>query len=175
MQPRPSPAAMAASSAAEQARMLTAILLHHPALLHDVEEAYVGLALPPVLREPRVAVLSCPHGEEPLDSATLLAHLHHAGFDQAVAAVLTQAPQALPACAKRDAMPAEAEAGWWHFFGIMHRDRLEREVTLAREAFATVMDHANQSRLKALTQALEALNSDGQLGEAHSGGESAWH
>ncbi len=172
---RPGAEAMATGSAAEQARMLTAILLRHPSLLHDVEEAYAGLALPPPLGELRDAVLSCPHGDEPLDSATLLAHLHHSGLGPVVATVLTQAPQTLPACAKPDAMPAEAEAGWWHFFGIMHRERLEHEVTRARDAFATVMDDANQTRLKALTQALEALNADGQYGETRGGGEPAWH
>ena len=57
-----------------------------------------------------------------LDSRTLLDHLHALGLSQDVARVLEE----LPSCGRADAQPAEAEAGWWHFYGLMHRDDLEQ-------------------------------------------------
>jgi hypothetical protein len=55
-------------------------------------------------------------------------------------------------------MPAEAEEGWWHFFGLMHRDRLDKEVALAISAFERQPDQAAQRRLISLRTAQEALN-----------------
>jgi DNA primase len=63
----------------------------------------------------------------------------------------------LPACAQADAQPAEAEAGWWHIFGLMHRGRLEEEVAAASRDFARRPDHAAQRRLIALCTARDAL------------------
>jgi hypothetical protein len=33
-------------------------------------------------------------------------------------------------------MPADAEAGWGHIFGLMHRGELEQELAAATRAFA---------------------------------------
>jgi DNA primase len=63
----------------------------------------------------------------------------------------------LPACAHPDAQPAEAEAGWWHIFGLMHRGRLEEEVAAASRDFASRPDEAAQRRLIALCTARDAL------------------
>lgn len=159
---RPGAEAMATGSAAEQARMLTAILLRHPSLLHDVEEAYAGLALPPPLAELRAALLAQPHAAEPLDSAGMLDHLHHSGLSEAVAVALARIPYPLPACAAPDAMPADAEAGWWHIFGMMHRDRLEEEVSNAMHAFAAQADEDGLRRLTVLCEARNTLRAGGQ-------------
>ena len=56
----------------------------------------------------------------------------------------------LPDCAGPDAMPAEAEAEWWHFFGLMNGPRLEEEVAAARRAFIERPMRAAQRRLIAL-------------------------
>ena len=52
-----------ADARAERMRVLTAILLRHPNLLHDVEHAYAALALPPPLRSaaPGIAGLGARH------------------------------------------------------------------------------------------------------------------
>jgi hypothetical protein len=63
----------------------------------------------------------------------------------------------MPSCAAPDASPAEAEAGWWHFFGLMDRGRLEEEVATAQRRLAGRFDAANQRRLIALRTAFEAL------------------
>ena len=49
-------APVAGAVAAERARILTAILLRHPNLLHDVEHAYAALDLPPPLNRLREAL-----------------------------------------------------------------------------------------------------------------------
>jgi len=143
------------TTSAERARLLTGILLRHPALLHDVEEAYAGLALPPDLARLREHIL---HVDDHalLDSATLLAHLTHSGTAEQAAQVLSAAMPGASG-ARLDAMPAEAEAEWWHIFGLMHRSRLEDEVAAARHGFTTRPDENSQRRLIALCAALAAL------------------
>ena len=82
------------------------------------------------------------------------------------AQVLADHPMPLPACAGPGAMPAEAEAGWWHFFGLLNRTRLDEEVAAAQAAFARVPDAAAQGRLVALCAAREALAYDAQVDDA---------
>ena len=65
-----------------------------------------------------------------------------------------------------DAMPAEAEAGWWHFFGLMHRDRLEEEVAAASRAFVEQSSAVAERRLVALLGARDALRRGEQGGDA---------
>ncbi|HTW27108.1 MAG TPA: DNA primase [Acetobacteraceae bacterium] len=150
--PRPLPAA--AASDAERARCLTAILLRHPALLRDVEEAYGQLDLPPVLARLRHAVQDWADHVNVLDSAGLIDHLTSSGMRKEVEAVLSATPMPLPAeYVSPDIMPAEAEAGWWHLYGLMHRDRLEEEVAAASRAFAATADAVAARRLIALSEA----------------------
>ncbi|HYZ63770.1 MAG TPA: toprim domain-containing protein, partial [Acetobacteraceae bacterium] len=143
------------STQAERARLLTGILLRHPALLRDVEEAYAALELPAELAGLREQILGVAD-HNMLDSGTLLAHLQHSGTAEDAARVLSAA-MPLAASARPTAMPAEAEAEWWHIFGLMHRTRLEAEVDAARRAFAASPDQASQRRLIALCTALGAL------------------
>ena len=99
----------------ERARCLMAILLRHPNLLRDTEEAFGSLDLPPGLERLRDAIL---HIEDiaTLDSAALLAHLNASGLSEDIALVMSAA-MPLPPSARPDAMPAEAEGEWWHLFG----------------------------------------------------------
>ncbi len=171
---------------AERLRTLTAIVLRHPELARDVEEAWCTLHLPPALHGLRHAVLAwTEHGgvDDParhgtdnpprldpamhlLDSPTLLAHLTQLGLAEEVATVLAPTPCPLPACTLAGAMPAEAEAGWWHFFGLMQPGRLEEEVAAARRAFEARPDVASQRRIIALCTAWEALRHGEQGVEA---------
>jgi len=152
---RPVPAA--GNAEAERCRTLLAILLRHPGLLHDVEEALGTLALPAMLARLRDAVLSWAERSQTLDSAGLITHLTQVGLAEEAAQALSAVPYPLPACARADAQPADAEAGWWHIFGLMHRGRLEEEVAAASRAFASHPDEAAQRRLIALCTARDAL------------------
>jgi DNA primase len=149
-------------AADERARSLVAILLRHPDLLHDVDEAFGEVALPPPLARLRTAMLSysdsaAAKGLAALDSTGLMDHLTEAGLAAEAAQALSAVPFPLTASASPDAMPAEAGAGWWHMFGLMNRGRLEQEVASAMRELAEKADEAAQRRLIALCTARNAL------------------
>ena len=167
-------------TSAERMRVLTAILLRHPNLLHDVEHAYAALTLLPPLDRLRDALVEwahhgayagAQHGAENdapydaahtaamLDSEALMSHLTVFGMAAEAEQALAAVPVPLPSCANPDAMPAEAEAGWWHIFGFLNVDRLREEVAMAEAAFAQGMTQDNQNRLMALKQALIKVQS----------------
>src|SRR5262249_42150151 len=123
-------------AAAERGRNLLAIILRHPALLPDVEEALGEVELPAALASLREAILQWGDVAETLDSHALMNHLTDNGLAAEAAQALAAVPYPLPACASPDARPAEAEAGWWHIFGLMHRGRLEAEVAAAMRDLA---------------------------------------
>lgn len=146
---------------AEQGRCLLAIVLRHPTLLHDTEEALQALALPSDMARLRDAVLHVfEHntGHEPLDTTALLSQLRASGVVEEAKQALSPKPSPLPACMRADAMPAEAEEEWWHIFGLMHRSRLDDEVSAASRAFVARPDEAAQRRLVALIEARDKLS-----------------
>ena len=153
----PRPAADARAIAAERARILTAILLRHPALFHDVEHAYAGLELEPPLAQLRDAIAEWAIHAEVLDSEALMDHLDGFGLNTEVGKVLAGTPVPLPACASSAAMPAEAEEGWWHIFGFLNVDRLREEVDLARQDAARGLTGETERRLVALMSALNKV------------------
>ena len=153
---RPDRSDGADGSQAERARCLVAILLRHPDLLRDTEEAFQKLDLPPAFQQLREEMLAvADHGT--LDSAALLAHLSLSGSADAAARALSAHPMPLPACAHPGAMPAEAEAGWWEIHDLMHRASLRTEVEAASRQFTASPTQATQDRLIALTTALDNL------------------
>jgi DNA primase len=155
--PRPEPGGGAVAS--ERARILTAILLRHPALLHDVDHAWAGLALDPALHRLREAIQAWHEHAEVLDSSHLMDHLTDSGFQAEVQQVLAAVPIPLPACASSAAMPAEAESGWWHIFGFLNVGHLREEVSLARMDFERNPNADTQRRLLALMDALNKVQS----------------
>jgi len=152
----------------ERARILIAIVLRHPDLLRDVEHALEELDLPESLARLRQALLGWAGEADVLDSAALMTHLTSAGLDVEAERALSASPVPLPAAAALAAMPAEAEAGWWHIFGLMHRGRLEEEVAAASRDFSERADEAAQRRLIALCAARDMLRR-GEQGEADTG------
>lgn len=151
-------------SDAERLRAMTAILLRHPSLLHDLEEAYAGLVLPEGLARLRAALFDWAAETRELDSHALMDHLHSAGLAPVATDVLASSPYPLPSEAREGAMPAEAAAGWWHFFALVSRHRLDAEVDAARAAMSASFDAASERRLVALCAAREAL-ARGEQGE----------
>jgi DNA primase len=143
---------------AERAAALTATLIHHPSLLRDVEEAYAAAALPPEMDKLRRAILAAADGENMLDSGALADHLRSLGLGEA----MTNALAASPAFARADTQASEAEAGWWHIFGLMHREGLEAEVAAAQQAWQARPDQTSFARLNALVLALNRLRSGEQ-------------
>jgi DNA primase len=141
----------------ERLRILSAILLHHPMLLRDVEHAYLGLDLPPPLAVLRSALLEWAEAADILDSPGLMSHLTVSGLQAEVDQVLAPVPVPLPACVSSAAMPAEAEAGWWHIFGFLSVQRLGEEIALAEAACRADLTPQSQNRLIALKTALDKV------------------
>ncbi|WP_158928875.1 DNA primase [Acidisphaera sp. S103] len=147
------------NATAERARILTAILLRHPFLLNDVAQAYNALPVDPPLIRLRDAIEHWAESAETLDSAGLMDHLTKSGFEHDVQHVLAAAPMPLPACASSDAMPAEAESGWWHIFGFLNVELLREEVALAEADAARNLTPETWRRQKALVEALAKIRS----------------
>ncbi len=162
-QPAPRPFTLArpipgpGTATAERARHLVAILLGHPGLLHDVEEAFGAVELPDGLGRLRSEILQWGRAAPVLDTDALMTHLTATGLAADAAQALSAVPAPLAACAAPDAMPAEAEAGWWHFFGLMNPVRLEAEVAAAMADFARNAEPTLERRLIALCAARNAL------------------
>ena len=157
----PAPSSRIAPSAdaarTDLARFLSAIVLRHPTLLHDVGEAYAAIDLPEPHARLRAAVLDAADRIHPLDSATTITHVSQTGLSQEVADLLSERHMPLPACARADAMPAEAEAGWYHFFGLLNRMHLDDDIASARHSFAGQFDEEHLRRLTTLVAARHAL------------------
>jgi DNA primase len=152
-------APVAGAVVAERSRILTAILLRHPTLLHDVGHAYAALDLPQPLNRLREGLCDWVDMADALDSQALTDHLTTSGLQAEVDQALAALPVPLPACASLAAMPAEAEAGWWHIFGFLNVERLRQEVASAEAACAAELTSQSQSRLVALKAALNKVNS----------------
>ncbi len=148
-----------------QARILLAILLRHPGLMHEVEEPFCLLELPAGPAELlRDALLRWHPNAEVLDSAALMDHLAQSGLGDALSWAI--GAEDLPLEARPEAQPKEALDGWWHFFGFLRgEDELSRDRAEAQRMLAETNDPAAQQRLIRLTEALAAL----RRGETESG------
>ena len=138
----------------ERARILTAILIRHPGLLHDVDHAYADMALTDTLARVRDALREWSSHTDDLDSSDLMDHLLSAGLSAEVGQVMAAVPVPLPECAAAAAMPAEAVTGWWHIFGFLNVERLREELTLAEAEAARNLTGDTVRRQVALKEAL---------------------
>ena len=150
--PRPHPALDITTL--ERGRILTAILIRHPSLLHDVDHAYADLDLAGPQARVRNALREWASHADRLDSAGLMDHLSSAGLSADVEQVMAPVPVPLPACSAATAMPAEAATGWWHIFGFLNVDRLREELTLAETEAARNLTGDTVRRQVALKEAL---------------------
>ncbi|WP_428393238.1 DNA primase [Lichenicoccus sp.] len=162
----------------ERLRILTAILLAHPGLLHDVEEAYCGLELPEELQTLRTAMVTwaqAHHAEtgagmpqtgdialDLLDSQGLMDHLIELGLSSQAQAVLHGGKLPLHEQVAAADMPAELERRWWHFFGLLNFDRLVQERQASLRDWVERNDAVSERRLRALSEACAALRAGEQ-------------
>ncbi|WP_159348041.1 DNA primase [Roseomonas harenae] len=151
----------------EQARCLLAIMLAHPWLLNEVEEAFALLELPHGHPSALQAALLAWHADQVLtevsegetallDSAELMTHLHSTGLDEARDWVMRAT--GLPREASSDAQPGETLDGWWHFFGFLRGEgALVEDLVAAGRDLVAANDAGAQARVIRLSQALSAL------------------
>ena len=144
----------------ERHRALLAILLHHPGLIHDVAEALSGVALAPRYVGIREAMLHWHDSADVLDSAGLMNHLTASGFAAEAELLLSGRSMPLPNSSDLDAMPAEAESAWWHFFQLLNKPQLDEQIASARAEFERRPSATTQERLITLTAARLALLED---------------
>jgi len=143
----------------ERSRILTAILLRHPFLLRDVQQAFATLTMDTSLSRLREAMLNWAEAAETLDFAALTDHLTKSGFSADVEQVVAVGAMPLPGCAMATAMPAQAETGWWLFFGFLNVERLREEVASAKLDADRNLTSETERRLKALREALIRVES----------------
>ena len=148
------------STADERHRALLAILLRHPDLIHDVAEALSGLPLSTAYAAVREAILEWHHSADVLDSAGLMNHLTASGFAAEAELLLSDRSMPLPSGSGLDAMPAEAESAWWHFFSLLNKPQLDEQIETARAEFDRCPSATTQERLVTLTAARLALMDD---------------
>ena len=166
----------------ERLRILTAILLRHPELLHDVEEAYCSLDLPEDLHLLRRCMIDWCSASEPcegsgtdakmsmtphhardlLDSQALMDHLSQVGLEAPMRAILGCEPLPLREQVEPTDMPAALERRWWHYFGLLNVDRLEQEKLAALQDWIDRKDETSERRLRALSEACVALGAGEQ-------------
>ncbi len=144
------PARDIASSDLERCRILVVLLMNHPAILLAEEEMFARLDLPAALDDLRAAMLAWAHDAGSLDVKGLTDHLASAGLSTQAATCAWATETSLPACARVDAMPAEALSGFWHFVGLLRRTYLDEEIRAATLDFAQRCDDVRQHRLVAL-------------------------
>ncbi|WP_431284290.1 DNA primase [Humitalea sp. 24SJ18S-53] len=143
-----------AATRQEQARCLVALLLHHPTLLPDVEEALAGLDLPdgPAARL-RPALLAWHATLDVLDPGRVLAHLTDLGLAGDAAATMSRA--GLPAEVLADAQPAEAFSAFWHWLGLLQgRGEIQAALKAAERDFDLAPSGAEQVQKQALAKIL---------------------
>jgi len=158
----PSPAALDLASNnpepnLDRCHILIVLLLNHPAILHDEEEMFAKLDLPPACRDLQTAMLAWATRAESLDSMGLMDHLAQIGLSAKVTGFVSLTDVSLPACARADAMPAEALAGFWHFVGLMQRNYLDDELLAAERDLVQRFDDIRAMRVIALKQARDQL------------------
>jgi DNA primase len=141
----------------ERARNLLAILLRHPLLLPEVEEALASLDLPEGDCERlRAALLAWFPAAAALDSPSLMAQLAEMALGEAAAWATRRA--GLCDAALPEAQPKEALDGWWHFFGLLRGEaELIADRAEAERMLVETNDPAAQQRLIRLTEALATL------------------
>ncbi|HTI02778.1 MAG TPA: DNA primase [Acidisoma sp.] len=147
----------------ERARTLLAILLTHPMLLPDLEEALGMLDLPAPFLRLRDALAAWLETDPRLDSEALNAHLRRLDYDGDVSAVLGANP--LIPSTMPNASPAEVAAFWWQIYGFMRQAQLRDEVAAKQRDYQQTQDAETARQLVALTQALRRL----EAGEMETG------
>jgi DNA primase len=162
--PRPQPGG--AASIDERARILTAILLRYPAVLHNVGDAFEKLDLPLACDRLRKALLSWADRTDVLDSSGLIDHLTASGLAADGERVLAAVPPSLTGIAAAEATLEDVEAAWWHYYRFMQRGRLEQDILTAQRECEARMDQDSQRRLIALRREFVSIQCGEEQREA---------
>lgn len=139
-------------------RDVLALILSHPSLLPEAEEALATLAFRSAACERlRAALVVEAEAAFGLDSAGLIDHLRQMDLREPLDAVLGTRLSTLPACTLPGAAPAEAREAFFQALGALDPGRLAAEIAEARARLAVDFTEANERRLVALVHAQGAV------------------
>ncbi|WP_336760514.1 DNA primase [Asaia sp. VD9] len=121
------------SGALERLRLLTTLVLRHPAILPQIEDPYGRLDLPHPLDELRDAVLDWFGAQadthpEALTSAACLVALDNEGLGDEARGLLERGVLPPAQAEKNGLFSLEPIQQWWHFFGLVNFPAFVREV-----------------------------------------------
>jgi DNA primase len=106
-----------ASAQLRRARLMLAVLLAHPALVPDVEEAFARVRLPDSYAKIRESLSSFVGVAKTLDTESLFTHLSELGLSEE--ARLIEAVAAEDFRPDPDASPAQVAETWWSWYILM--------------------------------------------------------
>ncbi|POF61869.1 DNA primase [Novacetimonas maltaceti] len=155
--------------AQERMRILTAILLRHPEVLEEVQDAYCRLDLPVELSALRAVMLDMlaevdGDPDAPTLLATLQARIEEAELSDMRERVLSSHPLPLSAQERDDLMTVDVRQEWWHFYGLLNLERFAADVRLDTERMgAGAFDERQWENLRVRLLALESLRRGGNI------------
>ncbi|MGE4520896.1 MAG: DNA primase [Acetobacter sp.] len=149
----------------ERHRLLLQLLLRHPALVPDMEEALCRLELAADFAAVRAALLDfSAEGAHAPSAGTLRAWVAQNGLEETIRAVMREEDgfAAQPDDTTDPAQLVSARTQWWHFYGLLDRARFEAEVEREIASFTAKNGDADQwQRLQARLEARERLKRGG--------------
>jgi DNA primase len=149
----------------ERHRLLLQLLLRHPALVPDMEEALCRLDLAADFAAVRAALLDfSAEGAHAPSAGTLRAWVAQNGLEETIRAVMREedGSAAQPDDTTGPAQLVSARTQWWHFYGLLDRARFEAEVEREIASFTAKNGDADQwQRLQARLEARERLKRGG--------------
>ncbi|ACI52764.1 DNA primase [Gluconacetobacter diazotrophicus PA1 5] len=147
-----------AAAAQERMRILTAILLRHPHILPEVEDAYCRLDLPPALARVRAAVMDLAASGDLTDAKALDRRLDEGGLAEERMAVVAARPLPMSLSAPDDLMAVDVVQEWWHFFALLNVRQFGEDIRLDTESLcAGTLDARSWASLRTRLLAWEAL------------------
>jgi DNA primase len=154
----PRPGLVPERAGAVRERDVLALILSHPSLLPEAEEALASLEFRSAACERlRAALVAEAEAAFGLDSAGLIDHLRRMDLREPLDAVLGTRLSALPACTLPGAAPADVREAFFQALGALDPERLAAEIAEARARLAVDFTEANERRLVALVQAQAAV------------------
>ncbi|QDH16426.1 DNA primase [Swingsia samuiensis] len=119
------------AGADKRLRILTALLLQHPNIFPDVEQAYTALNLPKDLDHLRGVFLDWVYQNQSLTHENCREWLEKQGvYAEAQALVEKFLPRDIEKSENRDdVLSVEVSESWWHFYGLVNFRNFEQEVT----------------------------------------------
>lgn len=145
----------------ERICILFAILLHHPSILSEVENAFCQLELPEKFLKLREILIETPFEKQSFDG--IVSHLAKEGLGEIIHEIMNQSSVLLMRKSLTTMPLAEIENQWWHFYGLLNIQELEAQVDQARKDWIAHPNEQYQKIFIARLKALETVKSGADI------------